>query len=107
MTLDRPAYIKMLRDLALLLEANPELPLPYQGDRLSWFVRDSIKAAANLRLELDNPKLCYDSRDTHFPVRVQGMLFGREACIYVDSKIALIEQPATTPKIDRRLGELA
>jgi hypothetical protein len=104
----RTAYTQGLRAVADLLDAHPDLPLPYGltvRNGLAWYVHDSIETVLAIRELMDEPlTLPYDSRD--FPVEITGTLAGFAATVDVARGIALdpregfiVPRPAMNPRL--------
>jgi len=105
----RTEYTLNLRALATLLDAHPDIPVPYvlsSRNGLGWYVHDSIETVLAIRELMDDAlTLPHDSRD--FPVEVTGTLVGFAATVDVARGIALDDTVPTVsaPMNPRLLAE--
>jgi len=95
-TTDRTAivrfdYVKSLRALADLIDSDETIPLPYQGDELTFFIHGDVEQALALHKLMEAPTLTQESGN--FPVQITGRLAGFKVLVYVDEKAALAKAP--------------
>lgn len=108
-TTERSTYAAGLRAVADLIDAHPDLPIPYRLDRvgLMWFVHDDIETVLTIRALMTDPVTRpYDSIRDNFPVEVTGTLAGFAVLILIAREIALdpregfmVQRPAMNPRL--------
>ena len=109
-TTERTAFIEAIRDLADLLDAHPNIPVPYALSSragLVWYVHGDIETVLAIRELMDDAlTLPYDSTGGNFPVEVTGTFAGFATEVLVAREIALdpregfiVQRPAMNPRL--------
>ena len=100
----RSTFIDNLHQFAELLATHSDLPLPYRGNELMWFVHGDPAPALALAAVMDGPTLIRDPGT--FPVSITGTIVGFKVTVYVDEKAALA-QPAAVQTFPALVPALA
>jgi len=106
----RTSYTKGLRALADLLDAHPDIPLPYSlsGSKgLQWYIHRGIDPVLTIRALMTSPVTeMYDSHQGNFPVQITGTLAGFPTSVLIAKEIALdpregfiVPRPAMNPRL--------
>ena len=106
---DRTAYVKGLRAVADLLDAHPDLPLPYSIDRdgaLGWYVH-TIDDALAIQAVMGDPKTTRTDSAT-FPVEITGTIAWMRAVASLYRSVALAPgQSVTLPALNPLLAAVS
>jgi hypothetical protein len=102
MTTDCTAYTQGLRALADLIDAHPDLPLPYERG-VKFFIHGDLTPALKIRDLMVNPVTSRDTSVT-FPVNINGRLAGLGVHVHVSAAAAGVLPDAPRPPCDPRLG---
>lgn len=89
----RAAYAAGLRTLADLIDAHPDLPLPFNGQNaspLSFYVNTLEDAVAARRVLTPDAAPDIDAGSPHYAARFYGALHGLSVTVYVSTRVAFV-----------------
>lgn len=109
----RAAFAAGLRSLADLIEAHPDLPLPYYGQNglpLPLYVHTLEQAVVARRVLAPDTTPDIDARSPYYATRFFGALHGLSVAVHVSDRVAFVppvpepEGPQLVPALTEPVG---